>query len=180
MLCSTFHPSKCTHSSEHWTHTQSSGQPFLLWHPVNDWGLDALIKGTTVVGSESGGELCSLTTTTYTFPVGNETRTRNFSFKSQTPWKKSLKNIIINITLLFLWCIFLSLFLSVKVNRQINKIRRVVCAVSMFSVVIWGHNVQTLSDQPRFLSLGITRSVWPLSTYISCLLLIALQWTKAK
>ncbi len=53
-LCSTFNPSKVhTHSSEHThtlqTHTRSSGQPFLLWHPGSSWGFGALLKGTSVV-----------------------------------------------------------------------------------------------------------------------------------
>ncbi len=44
------HP-KCTHSSEHtpWTHTRSSGQPFMLRHPGSSWGFGALLKGTSVV-----------------------------------------------------------------------------------------------------------------------------------
>ncbi len=48
------HP-KCTHtdSSEHthtpWTHTQSSGQPFMLRRPGSSWGFGALLKGTSVV-----------------------------------------------------------------------------------------------------------------------------------
>ncbi len=51
-LCSTFNPSKVhTHSSEHtpWTHTWSSGQPFMLWRPGSSWGFGALLKGTSVV-----------------------------------------------------------------------------------------------------------------------------------
>ncbi len=52
--CSAFNPSKVhTHSSEHthtpWTHTQSSGQPFMLRRPGNSWGFSALLKGTSVV-----------------------------------------------------------------------------------------------------------------------------------
>ncbi len=53
-----FNPSKVhTHSSEHthththtpWTHTQSSGQPFMLRRPGSSWGSGALLKGTSVV-----------------------------------------------------------------------------------------------------------------------------------
>ncbi len=31
------------------THTRSSGQPFMLWHPGSSWGFGALLKGTSVV-----------------------------------------------------------------------------------------------------------------------------------
>ncbi len=53
-LCSAFNPSKVhTHSSEHthtpWTHTRSSGQPFMLRRPGSSWGFGALFKGTSVV-----------------------------------------------------------------------------------------------------------------------------------
>ncbi len=61
-LCSAFNPSKVhTHSSEHththtplthtqqWTHTRSSGQPFMLRRPGSIWGFGALLKGTSVV-----------------------------------------------------------------------------------------------------------------------------------
>ncbi len=46
------HP-KCTHTAvsthTHWTHTQSSGQPFMLRHQGSSWGFGVLLKGTTVV-----------------------------------------------------------------------------------------------------------------------------------
>ncbi len=51
-LCSAINPSKVhTHCSEHtpWTHTRSSGQPFMLRRPGSSWGFGALIKGTSVV-----------------------------------------------------------------------------------------------------------------------------------
>ncbi len=51
--CSAFNPSKCTHTAVHthtpWTHTRSSGQPFMLWCPGSSWGFGALLKGTSVV-----------------------------------------------------------------------------------------------------------------------------------
>ncbi len=46
------HP-KCTHTAVNthtpWTHTRSSGQPFMLWRPGSSWGFGALLKGTSVV-----------------------------------------------------------------------------------------------------------------------------------
>ncbi len=46
------HP-KCTHTAVNthtpWTHTRSSGQPFMLRHPGSSWGFGALLKGTSVV-----------------------------------------------------------------------------------------------------------------------------------
>ncbi len=46
------HP-KCTYRAVNlhtpWTHTRSSGQPFLLQHPGSSWGFGALLKGTSVV-----------------------------------------------------------------------------------------------------------------------------------
>ncbi len=53
-LCSAINPSKVhTHSNEHthtpWTHTRSSGQPFMLWRPGSSWGFSALLKGTSVM-----------------------------------------------------------------------------------------------------------------------------------
>ncbi len=52
--CSAFNPSKVhTHSSEHthtpWTHTRSSGQPFMLRRPGSSWGFGALLKGNSVM-----------------------------------------------------------------------------------------------------------------------------------
>ncbi len=46
------HP-KCTHTAVNtntpWTHTRSSGQPFMLRRPGSRWGFGALLKGTSVV-----------------------------------------------------------------------------------------------------------------------------------
>ncbi len=46
------HP-KCTHTAVNthtpWTHTRSSGQPFMLRCPGSSWGFGALFKGTSVV-----------------------------------------------------------------------------------------------------------------------------------
>ncbi len=46
------HP-KCTHTAVNthtpWTHTRSSGQPFMLRRPGSSWGFGALLKGTSVV-----------------------------------------------------------------------------------------------------------------------------------
>ncbi len=52
VLC--IYPSKVhTHSSEHthtpWTHTRSSGQPFMLRRLGSSWGFGALLKGSSVV-----------------------------------------------------------------------------------------------------------------------------------
>ncbi len=52
VLC--IYPSKVhTHSSEHthtpWTHTRSSGQPFMLRRLGSSWGFGAMLKGTSVV-----------------------------------------------------------------------------------------------------------------------------------
>ncbi len=52
-LCSAFNPSKCTHTAVNthtpWTHTRSSGQPFMLRRPGSSWGFGVLLKGTSVV-----------------------------------------------------------------------------------------------------------------------------------
>ncbi len=48
------HP-KCTHTAVNththtpWTHTRSSGQPFILRRPGSSWGFGALLKGPSVV-----------------------------------------------------------------------------------------------------------------------------------
>ncbi len=46
------HP-KCTHTAVNthtpWTHTRSSGQPFMLRRPGSSWGFGALLKGTAVM-----------------------------------------------------------------------------------------------------------------------------------
>ncbi len=50
------HP-KCTHTAVNthththtlWTHTRSSGQPFMLRRPGSSWGFGALLTGTSVV-----------------------------------------------------------------------------------------------------------------------------------
>ncbi len=52
-LCSAFNPSKCTHTAVNthtpWTHTRSSGQPFMLRRLGSSWGFGALLKDTSVV-----------------------------------------------------------------------------------------------------------------------------------
>ncbi len=41
-------PSMVTHTrKQQWTHTWSSGQPFMLRHPGSSWGFGALLKGTS-------------------------------------------------------------------------------------------------------------------------------------
>ncbi len=86
-LCSAFDPSKVhTHSSEHththtlWTHTRSSGQPFMLRRPGSSWGFGALLKGTSVVVLK--------VESTFTPPTYNscrpETRTCNLPITSPT------------------------------------------------------------------------------------------------
>ncbi len=52
--CSAFNPSKVhTHTQQWthtpWTHTRSSGQPFMLRRPGSNWGFGSLLKGTSVV-----------------------------------------------------------------------------------------------------------------------------------
>ncbi len=51
VLCKLTHP-KCTHTAVNshtpWTHTRSSGQPFMLRRPGSSWGFGALLKGTSV------------------------------------------------------------------------------------------------------------------------------------
>ncbi len=53
-LCIFTHP-KCTHTAVNththtrWTHTRSSGQPFMLQRPGSSWVFGALLKGTSVV-----------------------------------------------------------------------------------------------------------------------------------
>ncbi len=51
--CSAFTHPKCTHTAVNthtpWTHTRSSGQPFMLRHPGSSWGFGALLKGTSVM-----------------------------------------------------------------------------------------------------------------------------------
>ncbi len=46
------HP-KCTHTAVNthtpWTHTRSSGQPFMLRRPGSSWGFGPLLKGTSVM-----------------------------------------------------------------------------------------------------------------------------------
>ncbi len=69
-VCSAFIPSKVhTHSSEHthtpWTHTRSSGQPFMLWRPGSSWVFGALLKGTSVVVLKVERERWTFTPPTY-------------------------------------------------------------------------------------------------------------------
>ncbi len=46
VLC--IYPILSAHTQQ-WTHTRSSGQPFMLRHPGSSWGFGALLKGTSVV-----------------------------------------------------------------------------------------------------------------------------------
>ncbi len=53
-LCSAFNPSfNCAHTQQ-WTHTRSSGQPFLLRHPGSSWGFGAFAQGHLSRGIEGG------------------------------------------------------------------------------------------------------------------------------
>ncbi len=47
-LCPAINPSK-VHTHTPWTHTRSSGQPFMLRHPGSSWGFGALLKVTSVM-----------------------------------------------------------------------------------------------------------------------------------
>ncbi len=53
--CSAFTHPKCTHTQQWththtlWTHTRSSGQPFMLRRSGSSWGFGALLKGLTSV-----------------------------------------------------------------------------------------------------------------------------------
>ncbi len=47
VLCN--YPILGVHTHTSWTHTRSSGQPFMLRCPGSSWGLGALLKGTSVV-----------------------------------------------------------------------------------------------------------------------------------
>ncbi len=43
------HTQQWTHTHTPWTHTRSSGQPFMLRRPGSSWGFGALLEGTSVV-----------------------------------------------------------------------------------------------------------------------------------
>ncbi len=73
------HP-KCTHTP--WTHTRSSGQPFMLRRPGSCWGFGALLKGTSVVVLRVEKAL-NIHCPTYN-SYRPETRTRNLSITSPT------------------------------------------------------------------------------------------------
>ncbi len=85
-LCSALTHPKCTHTAvnththththTHREHTQSSGQPFMLWRPGSSWGFGSLHKGTSVMVLRVERERCTFTAPTYntSWP---ETRTRN-------------------------------------------------------------------------------------------------------
>ncbi len=65
-LCSAFTHPKCTHTAVNthtpWTHTRSSGKPFMLRRPGSSWGFGVLLKGTSVTASTRVLQyLCSLT-----------------------------------------------------------------------------------------------------------------------
>ncbi len=79
------HP-KCTHTAVNthtpWTHTQSSGQPFMLRRPGSSWGFGALLKGTSVVVLRVERERCTFTPPTYN-SCWPETRTP-FDYESDS------------------------------------------------------------------------------------------------
>ncbi len=47
-ICALHLPIQSAHTQQ-WTHTRSSGQPFMLRRPGSSWGFGALLKGTSVV-----------------------------------------------------------------------------------------------------------------------------------
>ncbi len=76
--------SKCTHTAVNthtpWTHTRSSGQPFMLRRPGSSWGFGALLKGTS---SWYWGWRESTVLSTYN-SCWPETQTLNLSITSLT------------------------------------------------------------------------------------------------
>ncbi len=80
------HPSAHTHTEVNthtpWSHTQSSGQPFMLRRPGSSWGFGALLEGTS---SWYWGwrERSTFTISTYN-SCRPETRTHNLSIMSPT------------------------------------------------------------------------------------------------
>jgi len=54
----------------------------LLWSPGSDWGLGALLKGTSVVGIKGGREHCSFT---LHFPACIENQTKSDSLNIRSP-----------------------------------------------------------------------------------------------
>ncbi len=55
-LCSALIHLKCTHT-QHWTHTRSSGWPFMMHHSGSSWGFGVLLKGISVVVLKEEREL---------------------------------------------------------------------------------------------------------------------------
>ncbi len=89
------HP-KCTHTAVNththtpWTHTRSSGQPFMLRRPGNSWGFGALLKGTSVVVLRVERERCTFTPPTYTkYKNSNNTRHQCKFIFCWSSWLKS-------------------------------------------------------------------------------------------
>ncbi len=88
-LCSAFNPSKVhTHSSEHthtpWTHTQSSGQPFMLRRPGSSWGFGALLKDTSVVVLKEERECCTFTPPTYNSCLARDSNSQPLGYESDS------------------------------------------------------------------------------------------------
>ncbi len=89
-LGSAINPSKVhTHSSEHththtpWTHTRSSGMPFMLRLPGSSWGFGALLKGTSVVVLRVERALYILSPHLQFLPAG-DSNSQPFDYKSLT------------------------------------------------------------------------------------------------
>jgi len=80
-LYSAFNPSKLVHKHrthcKPWTHTQSSGQSFLLWCPGSNWGLGALLKGTLVIFCIEK-RACNLRVTSLTLAMTAKRNTKIF------------------------------------------------------------------------------------------------------
>ncbi len=82
-----FNPSKvhrhtAVNTDTPWTHTQSSGQPFMLRRPGSSWGFGVLLKSTSVVVLRVERAVHSLPPPT--IPAWPENQTRNLWITSPT------------------------------------------------------------------------------------------------
>jgi len=72
--CSPFNPSKCTHTAVRSEHTPGTVGSYIQ-RPGSNWGISALLKGTSAMDIEGGRERCSFTPHPPTTPASTETRT---------------------------------------------------------------------------------------------------------
>ncbi len=109
-LCSALTHPMCPHTTVNthtpWTHTRSSGQPFMLRCPGSSRGFGALLKGTSIVVLRVKSSW-TFTPLTYNCRSARDSNSQPFDYESNSqtirPWHVNIRLAKTNDQLVFNW-----------------------------------------------------------------------------